>query len=327
VYKIILTMINTIYLLFTLILFLNILIPTTHAESFGSQSTVGGKKFRLIKYNEIWEKALKKVPERKLQTLEGILRKLDKKELDIKHQKAEAGDNYDKQMELSIHSYLYETLKDYGLLDEKDLNMLNSKFEDPKMISLWHNAVHDADFSPEELTILKEELHHAEKGLKEPLDMDQLIKEHDEHVSQKQKPAEREMKMKRKEVKDQKMKANDEMLRLQQKVQDRMGDSSDEKFTDSRVVDLWDKAKRNGRFSKDELVVIKGELRHFQGRINKLRHWRDIHEDLKTRFVENNEHQIKEEYDHSKKSVHEHKKFIKKYHQTMKQKIIKNTEL
>ena len=47
------------------------------------------KKFRLSKYNAIWEKAEARVPKHKIDRLAAILKKLDKEELHIKHQKHE----------------------------------------------------------------------------------------------------------------------------------------------------------------------------------------------------------------------------------------------
>ena len=61
-----------------------LLIPNCLAKEKEEQEK---KKFRLKKYNEIWLKAQDKVPKNKLDKLGHILSKLDKQELDLKHQK------------------------------------------------------------------------------------------------------------------------------------------------------------------------------------------------------------------------------------------------
>lgn len=61
------------------------LVYATSAKEDISNFAHEDRKFRSVKYNDIWERALKTVPKKDLPELGRMLKKLDKSEIDLKH--------------------------------------------------------------------------------------------------------------------------------------------------------------------------------------------------------------------------------------------------
>lgn len=282
------------------------------------------EKFRLKKYNEIWLKAQDKVPKNKLEKLGHILSKLDKQELDLKHQK-HGSSSYNIDHEASLQTYLHQVLVDYGIINPDTVNYSDLKFQDQRLQELWHKAVHDADYTREDLAVLKQEFEHIEGKLKETHDMHQILETHDEQLDHKT-PVEQIKKMKhlRKDFKNSHHDVNEMLINMGEKIESRkiyMGDDPEKRFTDKRILDLWDSAKTSGKFSPSELDSVKDELMHFQTRVHKLNYWQRVGDNLRAKLKEENNDALRDEYEHSKRQITEHKKFIKKYHATVQQRI------
>ena len=74
---------------FCIFLIQTLFILVTLSYTDVSEDEQGGRIFRTIKYNNIWKKAVKRIDDKDdLEDLKKILRKLDKTEINLKHQKA-----------------------------------------------------------------------------------------------------------------------------------------------------------------------------------------------------------------------------------------------
>ncbi|XP_063228088.1 alpha-2-macroglobulin receptor-associated protein [Bacillus rossius redtenbacheri] len=259
------------------------------------------KPFRMAKLNTLWAKAQQRLTETKLKSLFSDLKIQDKEEIAWKQVKTEGLDK-EGLKEAQLRKKLTGIMNSYGLLehfeditdpkllkqhkafnDASDDYINKSLFKDKKLNKLWLKA-EKAGFTPEELSVLKEEfMHHQDKidqyytilkDVESPNDTeensvdDKLEKfnrieraEEGENVDKSYLHKANLLRERHKDIRN----GYDRLHRIAAK-----GPSSKE-FIEPRVEGLWRMAIE-ANFTPEELESLRGELMHYENRVLKLRH-------------------------------------------------------
>ncbi|XP_050803860.1 alpha-2-macroglobulin receptor-associated protein isoform X3 [Gopherus flavomarginatus] len=190
-------------------------------------------EFRVVKLNQIWEKAQRlHLSAVKLAELHSDLKIQEKDELSWKKLKAEGLDE-DGEKEAKLRRNLHVIMTKYGMNGKKDAQLVDTNYikdgtesdvlDDPRLEKLWSKAKTSGKFSDQELDKLWREFkHHKEKI-------------HEYNI-------------------------------LLETV------SRTEEFEEPRVIDLWDMAK-SANFTEKELESFREELKHFEAKIEKHHHY------------------------------------------------------
>lgn len=297
--------------------------------------------FRMRKVNLVWLKAKKiGLSKERLNELFVELQRQDKDERKWKHKKAEGHDK-DGEMEATIRQNLVRIMDKYGLGEQSEPSPNSSDklfdletnrvkksphLRDGRLDKLWQAAVDEGQFDKHELEELRKELDHHHEKWKEYNTLIGLVSEHEEKnqnvVGKKDQNNEdiliklrEEMNIKQKEIET-------NYRQLKMKVVKGPGE---EDFQDHRVKDLWKRAKAQ-ILSEDELAVMKEELKHFDHKIAKHDHLQeqlDVAEEL---LNQGHDH-IKQKHEKLTSKVKEHRRWIKKMHVTLLNKIGPHNEL
>ncbi|XP_053560156.1 alpha-2-macroglobulin receptor-associated protein [Bombina bombina] len=256
-----------------------------------------GTEFRIMKLNQIWEKAQRlQLSAVKLAELHSDLKIQEKDELNWKKLKAEGLDN-DGEREAKLRRSLNVIMATYGLDGKKksepeESNYIkegteNDVLNDPRLEKLWNKAKSSGKFSEEELEKLwREFIHHKEKTHEYNILLDTLSRTEEIHKNVIS-PDEEEVKPeflhdKHSDLKDKLRSINHGFERLRKVSHE--GYDSERDFNEPRVNDLWDMAKK-ANFSDNELDSFKDELKHFETKIEKHQHYQKqlevSHEKLK----------------------------------------------
>lgn len=317
------------------------LVYATSAKEDISNFAHEDRKFRSVKYNDIWKRALKTVPKKDLPELGRMLKKLDKSEIDLKHYSGEEG--YDEDAAKHLQNHLTYILHRFGVMEDiNTTHFAKITFADPRLNRMWIQAVKEGNYSPDELESLHDELKHMEGKLNDYHSFSGTVESHEKRLNEElendahgnnnfvdhtdEESDNKKLKKMKKQLKHDYHHLQESVQMLEQTVQDRIGRAGDT-FSDARVLNLWKKAEDTGKFSDKELQSIKEELQHFQTRIDKLRHWEGMSQKLEKSVKDEGLDHIREEYDNAKKRVEEHKKYVKKYHATMLNRVYQHSEL
>jgi len=177
-------------------------------------------------------------------------------------------------------------------------------FKDPKIEKLWLMASEHSEFSEFELEALRAELDHHQLKQDEVIsalnEMDGSLMTNEipkvPNSISKDGKLEKNLKIKKKELKLMKEKLGDDFDRLKTKIK-----TGTTEFEEPRVQDFWKRAL-NANFTKKEMESLKEELHHFQRKIAK-------HDWIMDRIKDHEE-------DHSQ----EGKSFDANHHNDMRQK-------
>uniref|UniRef100_A0A8D0GAW7 LDL receptor related protein associated protein 1 n=1 Tax=Sphenodon punctatus TaxID=8508 RepID=A0A8D0GAW7_SPHPU len=256
------------------------------AAAPGSPKHQESGEFRVVKLNQIWEKAQRlHLSAVKLAELHSDLKIQEKDELSWKKLKADGLDE-DGEKEAKLRRNLHVIIAKYRMDGKKDSQLTDTNYikdgsesdvlEDPRLEKLWSKAKSSGKFSDEELDKLWREFKHQRekvhdynilletvsrkedihKNLINPSDDDQIKEEilHSKHW----------------ELKDKMRSINHGFERLR-KVSHQGYDTNSE-FEEPRVIDLWDMAKL-ANFTERELESFREELKHFEAKIEKHHHY------------------------------------------------------
>ncbi|KAM6221807.1 alpha-2-macroglobulin receptor-associated protein [Rhynchocyon petersi] len=243
------------------------------------------EEFRMEKLNQLWEKAQRlQLSPVKLAELHADLKLQDRDELAWKKLKVEGLDE-DGEKEARLIRNLNVILAKYGLDGRKDAQVHTNYIrdsdedqglDDPRLEKLWHKAKTSGKFSQEELEKLWRELrHHKEKVHEYNVLMETLSRTEDIHenlispedMSHLQ---EEVLQSQHAELKEKLRGINQGFDRLQRVSLQGYGAHSE--FEEPRVIDLWDMAK-SSNFTKKELESFREELKHFEAKVEKQRHY------------------------------------------------------
>ncbi|KAM3848440.1 alpha-2-macroglobulin receptor-associated protein isoform 1-T1 [Vipera latastei] len=257
------------------------------ASSSSSSAAAPPAEFRLVRLNQLWEKAQRVgLPAVRLAELHSDLRLQEKDELSWKKQKA-AGLDEDGEREARLRRRLEVIMTKYGLSGKKEgqqreTNHIKEGFakddlDDPRLEKLWNKAKSSGKFSEEELEKLWREFqHHKEKVHEYNILLETVSRTEDVHKNMIN-PVEDEsvaktelLHRKHSELKEQLHSINQGFERLR-KVSHQGYDSSSE-FEEPRVIDLWDLAQSTN-FTEKELESLREELKHFEAKVEKHHHY------------------------------------------------------
>nr|XP_033806130.1 alpha-2-macroglobulin receptor-associated protein isoform X2 [Geotrypetes seraphini] len=244
----------------------------------------GEAEFRILKLNQVWEKAQRlHLSAVKLAELHSDLKMQEKDELHWKKLKAEGLDE-DGEKEAKLRRHFSVILAKYGLDGKKGTQVVNNYIndgtendvlDDPRLNKLWNKAKASGKFTDEELDKLWREFkHHNEKTKEYNILLDTVSKTEEIHkniIS----PLEEEMKEevlyeKHTELKEKIRSINQGFERLR-KLSHEGYDLASE-FEEPRVIDLWDMAQM-ANFTERELESFREELKHFEAKIEKHQHY------------------------------------------------------
>ncbi|GAB1608021.1 alpha-2-macroglobulin receptor-associated protein-like [Argonauta hians] len=301
-----------------------------------------GRHFRMIKVQEMWTKAEKRLSGQPLADCYAALKVQDKLHFDLKWLKHK---NKDKSMEkeVEVNKQLMAIAAKYDLGDFSDLNKSNIPNSARNKITvhlksrplkkLWKQA-HYSGFTDDELEKLKEEfLKHQERldeydKMKDELSELEKVTHNNLGSDDEIRTAHRQYKNKNKEMKAIHKELHKNLEGLNRQVNEA---KLDEDFSDFRVYQLYAMAKQTA-MSEDELERFKGELKSFQGRITK-------HETLQEMVKQSKDHfdktiddgnYPKKHTDLVDKAKH-YNHLVKKYHNELFKRvdnmIFKHTEL
>ncbi|XP_062905590.1 alpha-2-macroglobulin receptor-associated protein [Mobula hypostoma] len=247
-----------------------------------------GNEFRIAKLNQVWDKAQRlQLSPVKLAELHSDLKIQEKDELHWKKLKVDGLDE-DGEKEARLRQNLNVILTKYKLDGRKDpkpsesnyireSDSKNDVFDDPKLEKLWNKATTSGKFNDEEVEKLRREfLHHQDKIeeyhiLRETVSRSEDIRENvisplESHIK------EDLLHTKHAELKNKHRNVQESFERLRKLIH--QGYDGDSEFSEPRVLELWDMAKRSN-FSDDELGSIKEELKHFETKIEKHQHYQE----------------------------------------------------
>lgn len=245
--------------------------------------------FRIAKLNQVWEKALRlQLAPVKQAELHSDLKIQEKDELHWKKLKAEGVDE-DGEKEAKLRRNFNVILTKYGLDGKKDTRNLESNFlkdhdnrdsdmfEDPRLDKLWSKAKTSGKFSEEELQNLNREFQHHKDKVQEYNIVMETVSRTEDVFKNVISPSEMEIKEhvlheKHSELKEKLRNINQGFERLR-KISHH-GFDVDSEFKEPRVAELWDMAKE-GNFTDDELESFKEELRHFETKVEKHKHYQE----------------------------------------------------
>ncbi|KAM8939120.1 alpha-2-macroglobulin receptor-associated protein [Pelodytes ibericus] len=256
----------------------------------------GTGEFRILKLNQVWEKAQRlQLPAVKLAELHSDLKIQEKDELNWKKLKAEGLDD-DGEKEAKLRRSLDVILAKYVLDGKKKTqtedNYIKDETEndilhDPRLEKLWSKAKTSGKFTEDELENLwREFLHHKEKINEYNILLDTVSRTEEIHKNVIS-PDEYEVKedvlhSKHTDLKDKMRSINHGLERLRKLSHG--GYESGTEFNEPRVNDLWDLAKI-ANFTDSELESFKEELKHFETKLEKHQHYQKqleiSHEKLK----------------------------------------------
>ncbi|XP_046436585.1 alpha-2-macroglobulin receptor-associated protein isoform X2 [Neodiprion pinetum] len=314
------------------------------------------KPFRMAKLNLLWSKAKHRLTEPKLQALFSDLKIHDKEEIALKHLKAESKD-LEGLHEATMRKKLIGLMSTYDLLehftDTEDENILKrhkamndgsnyvSKdvFKNRKLNQLWAKAEF-AGFTDEELAALKEEfLHHQEKvdeymSLIADIDAgdtqthkNSLSDKHENWNMLEQEEESNDVPGKNIDyltkvnlMRDKHVKLKDGYDHLERLTA--QGPNHKE-FIEPKVQGLW-RIAQEAKFNPDELMSLKEELRHYERRLLKLRHFHT------SAALADGKRGKSEDFDNStaEKNVKKHARIVEKLHLDLETKIMqKHVEL
>lgn len=215
-------------------------------------------------------------------------------------------------------------------------------FRDKKLDKLWKKA-EKAGFSPEELMILHEEFQHQQDKLDEHYrtmsniddKLEKITKDSWENsiessledeirwTKPKESPSDKKKRLDEnihQDLKKQYIEIKNGIHQLHHKVVSGKITPGDDGFEETSTKQLWD-AALDSNFTLDELDSLKEELRHYEVRIKKLKHFENQlernHVSSKDRQNEDDDDELK----HIKRKVKELKFKVAKTHETIEQKI------
>lgn len=255
------------------------------------------KPFRMAKLNMLWTKAQHRLTEPKLKSLYSEIKIHDKEEIAWKRIKSEGMDK-DGRKEGDLRKKLIGIMSTYGLLEhfdevtnpeknkdyhphegKSDKHLNKSLFKDKKLNKLWESA-EKSGFSATELHALKEEFNHHQDKIDQYYSLLSEIEQPDDKSenSVNDKPDKiNELEELEEPDKDYKSKTNllrtkhhelrdgyDKLYRLTAKG------PLNKEFVEPKVQKLWVLATK-ANFSPSELESLRTELKHYEGRILKLR--------------------------------------------------------
>lgn len=288
-----------------------------------------GRQFRMIKIQQLWEKAKKRLSGTRLADCYAELKVQDKMHYDLKrlkHKDPEKGELKD----LSVQKQLQYIMGKYNLGEHPDMKKLNlatisDQFLNKDLKKLWKNAQYSG-FTEEELKILEEEFHHHQKRLDEYDALrDELVRlektalnalENGDDLDS----ARQLYKQKNKETKIKHKQINEGFQSLEKRIYQ---DESHPHFTDFRVYQLYAMAKKTNMSSK-ELESFEEELKQFQRRIDKHETLKDMVRQSKSHFdktVKGGNYPPKHTELEDKANVYDYK--VKKYHDELHQRVDK----
>uniref|UniRef100_A0A8D0E4M6 LDL receptor related protein associated protein 1 n=1 Tax=Salvator merianae TaxID=96440 RepID=A0A8D0E4M6_SALMN len=256
-------------------------------------------EFRIVRLNQIWEKAQRlPLSAVRLAELHSDLKLQEKDELAWKKLKAD-GLDADGEREARLRRRLHVIMAKYGMNGKKDAHLGDTNYikdglendilDDPRLEKLWNKAKTSGKFSEEELDKLWREFrHHKEKVNEYNILLETVSRTEDIHKNMIT-PLEEEIPLKQEllhnkhaELKEKLHSINQGFERLR-KVSHQGYDSSSE-FEEPRVIDLWDMAKSTN-FTEKELESLREELKHFEAKVEKHHHYQKqleiSHEKLK----------------------------------------------
>ncbi|KAG7174057.1 alpha-2-macroglobulin receptor-associated protein-like [Homarus americanus] len=253
-------------------------------------------QFRMAKLNLLWDKALKRLAEPKLNLLQSELKMQDKEEMTLKKLKTDGGDK-EGLKEAELRKKLRGIMVRYNLSDDlrdnrtpaskeaylnevTDQKILKAIFKDKKLNRLWEKA-ESSGFTEPELKALKEEFQHHQDKVDDyyslintasvKLEQDQNHLENDikrfdslQDMVLTEKPGQgstNTIREKHRELKE----GYDRL----HKISTTGPDSKD--FVEPKVAGLWKLAVR-GDFTQEELESLHTELKHYEHRLLKVRH-------------------------------------------------------
>ncbi|XP_039398157.1 alpha-2-macroglobulin receptor-associated protein isoform X1 [Mauremys reevesii] len=256
------------------------------AAAAGSPQRQEAGEFRVVKLNQIWEKAQRlHLSAVKLAELHSDLKIQEKDELSWKKLKAEGLDE-DGEKEAKLRRNLHVIMTKYGMNGKKDAQLVDTNYikdgtesdvlDDPRLEKLWSKAKTSGKFSDQELDKLWREFkHHKEKIheyniLLETVSRTEEIHKNMINPSEEDQFKEEILHGKHTELKDKMRSINQGFDRLR-KISHQGYDTASE-FEEPRVIDLWDMAK-SANFTEKELESFREELKHFEAKIEKHHHY------------------------------------------------------
>ncbi|XP_062984414.1 alpha-2-macroglobulin receptor-associated protein isoform X2 [Elgaria multicarinata webbii] len=259
-------------------------------EAAGGEGPAGSAapaQFRLVRLNQVWEKAQRlHLSAVKLAELHSDLKIQEKDELSWKKLKAEGLDE-DGEKEAKLRRNLHVIMAKYGMNGKKDAplgatnyikdGLENDMLDDPRLEKLWNKARSSGKFSDEELDKLwREFIHHREKVheyniLLETVSRTEDIQKNMISSLEEESPRKEELlHRKHSELKERLHSISQGFERLR-KVSHQGYDATSE-FDEPRVIDLWDMAKSTN-FTEKELESLREELKHFEAKVEKHHHY------------------------------------------------------
>ncbi|XP_037385900.1 alpha-2-macroglobulin receptor-associated protein, partial [Talpa occidentalis] len=251
-----------------------------------------GEEFRMEKLNQLWEKAQRlQLSPVKLSELHADLKMQERDEFIWKKLKLEGLDG-DGEKEAALRRSLSVIVAKYGLdgrKDRKDAHEVSSNaigdsaqedgLGDPRLEKLWHKATTSGKFSSEDLDKLWREFqHHREKVQEYNILLEALSRTEDVHENDIRPaglgPAQQELlRDKHAELKDRLRALNQGFDRLREVSHQGYGTRPAE-FEEPRVTELWELA-RSANFSEKELESLREELKHFEVKVEKHKHYQE----------------------------------------------------
>ncbi|XP_030420137.1 alpha-2-macroglobulin receptor-associated protein isoform X1 [Gopherus evgoodei] len=245
-------------------------------------------EFRVVKLNQIWEKAQRlHLSAVKLAELHSDLKIQEKDELSWKKLKAEGLDE-DGEKEAKLRRNLHVIMTKYGMNGKKDAQLVDTNYikdgtesdvlDDPRLEKLWSKAKTSGKFSDQELDKLWREFkHHKEKIheyniLLETVSRTEEIHKNMINPSEDDQFKEEILHGKHTELKDKMRSINQGFDRLRKISHQGYDTASGLEFEEPRVIDLWDMAK-SANFTEKELESFREELKHFEAKIEKHHHY------------------------------------------------------
>ncbi|XP_078071287.1 alpha-2-macroglobulin receptor-associated protein isoform X2 [Mustelus asterias] len=251
-----------------------------------NEAAAAGKgtiEFRIAKLNQVWEKAQRfQFSPVKLAELHSDLKIQEKDELNWKKLKADGLDE-DGEKEARLRRNFNVILTKYRLDGRKDaapmdtnylkdsMDSENDVFEDPKLEKLWNKATTSGKFSNDEVRKLRREFQHHQDKVQEYHILRETVSRNEDIYQNVISPSEAYVKedllhSKHVELKDKHRNVQASFERLRKLIH--------QEFSEPRVLELWDMAKRSN-FTEDELDSIKEELKHFETKIEKHQHYQE----------------------------------------------------
>ncbi|XP_048760692.2 alpha-2-macroglobulin receptor-associated protein-like [Ostrea edulis] len=244
------------------------------------------RPFRILKVNQIWEKAQKLHSGPKLADLYADLKIQDKVELELKKLKAEDMDK-DGMKEAEVRRRLIDLLEKYDMKNVVSVpqppdmsNEIPETFEhqlrDKKLQKLWKRAEF-AGFSEWELDKLKEEFLHHQMKVEEYNSLQEDFSVRDDYIDNSIDVERNKVKYMDKKKKQLELKMMYKDLKTDYDKLEGMAAAvnvQDKSFQDPRVYELWALAQR-AKMSPSELDSFKKELQHFEHRLQKHEYYQD----------------------------------------------------